>query len=180
MRRYHFSFLAFFILVLFSQASIASVGRDPSTHFFNETWGNFQEELVKAREEGKKGILLFFEIDIFPFCHRMNRTVLNQPEVQDYFRENFLIFGVDVEGDVEMVDFDGKTINQTQVFGDGLSGLSVGKKAQVIIGKKAYQGEIYHVALSPVEGTTDQYTVDMSFKIGDKSYRAGQPAEVRF
>ncbi len=112
MRRPHFSFLVFFILVLFSQTSIASIGRDPAVHFFNETWGNFQEELVKAREEGKKGILLFFEIDICPFCHRMKRTVLNQPEVQDYFRKNFLIFSVDVEGDVEMVDFDGKTIDQ--------------------------------------------------------------------
>jgi len=74
----------------------------------------------------------------------------------------------------------GYMVARTQVSGGGLSGLSVGKKAQVIIGKKVYQGKIYHLALSPVEGTTDQYAVDVSFKIGDKTYRAGQPAEVRF
>jgi thioredoxin-related protein len=112
MRLSRFSFISILALVFYSQIAVSSVGRDPAVYFFNETWGNFQEELVKAREEGKKGILLFFEIDICPFCHRMKRTVLNQPEVQEYFRENFLIFSVDVEGDVEMVDFDGKTINQ--------------------------------------------------------------------
>ncbi|MCK4587795.1 MAG: thioredoxin fold domain-containing protein [Gammaproteobacteria bacterium] len=112
MRLSRFSFIPILVLVFYSQIAVSSVGRDPAVYFFNETWGNFQEELVKAREEGKKGILLFFEIDICPFCHRMKRTVLNQPEVQDYFRENFLIFSVDVEGDVEIVDFDGKIINQ--------------------------------------------------------------------
>jgi thioredoxin-related protein len=29
--------------------------------------------------------------------------------VQDYFREHFMIFAVDIEGDVEVVDFKGKT-----------------------------------------------------------------------
>ena len=112
MRTTRFSSVLFLALVLYGQAAIAAVGRDPYVHFFNETWGNFQEELVKAREEGKKGIMLFFEIDICPFCHRMKRTVLNQPEVQEYYRKNFLIFSVDVEGDVEMVDFNGQIILQ--------------------------------------------------------------------
>jgi thioredoxin-related protein len=112
MRTSRFSYVLYLFLIFYSQAPLAEVGRDPYVYFFNETWGNFQEELVKAREEGKKGILLFFEIDICPFCHRMKRTVLNQPEVQEYYRKNFLIFSVDVEGDVEMVDFNGKAMSQ--------------------------------------------------------------------
>ena len=51
----------------------AVAGRDPYTYFFNETWNNFSEELVKARAEGKKGILLFFEMDECPFCHWMKQ-----------------------------------------------------------------------------------------------------------
>ena len=112
MRLSHLSF--FFILILFSQITHAAVGRDPNVHFLNETWGNFQEELVRAKEERKKGILLFFEMDICPFCHRMRRTVLNQPEVQEYFRKNLLIFSVEIEGDVAMVDFKGKTVKQKE------------------------------------------------------------------
>lgn len=49
-----------------------------------------------------------FEMDECPFCHRMKTTVLNRPEVQDYFRKHFLIFSVDIEGDIEITDFQGK------------------------------------------------------------------------
>ena len=68
----------------------ASGGLDPYVYFFNETWGDFSEEIVKAKEEGKKGVLLFFEMDECPFCHRMKETVLN----------------------VEITDFEGGTISQ--------------------------------------------------------------------
>jgi RND family efflux transporter MFP subunit len=74
----------------------------------------------------------------------------------------------------------GHMIARAQVSGSGLSDLNIGKEAQVIIGKKVYQGKIYHIGLSPTQGTTDQYAVDVSFEVGDKTYRAGQPAEVRF
>ena len=98
--------------VFFVTSTKAAGGLDPYVHFFNETWGDFPEEVIKAKEEGKKGILLFFEMDECPFCHRMKETVLNQPEVQAYFREHFLLFSVDIEGDVEIVDFKGNTISQ--------------------------------------------------------------------
>jgi thioredoxin-related protein len=90
-----------------SAALAADAPRDPYQYFFNDTFGNYAEELQNARDSGKKGILLFFEMDECPFCHRMKTTVLNQPEVQDYFREHFLCFPVDIEGDVEITDFGG-------------------------------------------------------------------------
>jgi thioredoxin-related protein len=42
----------------------------------------------------------------------MKETVLNQPEVQAYFREHFLNFSVDIEGDVEITDFEGNAMKQ--------------------------------------------------------------------
>ncbi|MDH5518361.1 MAG: thioredoxin family protein [Gammaproteobacteria bacterium] len=77
---------------------------------FDQTLGDFTEELVEARDQGKQGILLFFEMDECPFCHRMKTTVLNQPEVIKYFKKHFLIFSIDIESDVEMTDFSGKTM----------------------------------------------------------------------
>jgi len=101
------------LLLLLSAGQVqGAVGKDPYTYFFNETWGDFSEELKTARAEGKKGILLFFEMDECPFCHRMKETVLNQPDVQAYFRKHFLSFSVDIEGDVEMTDFQGKVMPQ--------------------------------------------------------------------
>ena len=92
--------------LLFCAAAYAAP-RDPEQYFFDQTFGDFSEELDNAREQGKKGILLMFEMDECPFCHRMKTTVLNLPEVQDYFRKHFLIFSVDIEGDIEITDFQG-------------------------------------------------------------------------
>lgn len=86
--------------------------RDPAEHFFDQSLGDFSEELETARDEGKKGILIMFEMDECPFCHRMKKNVLNQSEVQDFYKENFLIFSVDIEGDVEITDFQGQSVSQ--------------------------------------------------------------------
>ncbi len=96
------------LLLAWAVALPAATGRDPETHFFDDTFGDFREELQRAREEGKQGIFIFFEMDECPFCHYMKTHVLNQPAVQDYFRKHFLNFAVDIEGDVEIVDFQGR------------------------------------------------------------------------
>lgn len=92
--------------------STAAAGKDPYKFFFNETWGDFQEELVNAKKQNKKGILIFFEMDECPFCHYMKNNVLNQPEVQAFYRKNFLNFTVDIEGDIEITNMQGKTMKQ--------------------------------------------------------------------
>lgn len=105
--------LALFTLLLPALASAAVEDpRDPEHHFFDPTFGDFPEELEEARAAGKKGILLFFEMDDCPFCHRMKQQVLNRPEVQEYFGEHFLVFSVDVEGAIEVVTFEGETKTQ--------------------------------------------------------------------
>jgi thioredoxin-related protein len=89
-----------------------AAGNDPYTHFFSETFGDFAEELAQAKAEGKQGVLVFFEMDECPFCHYMKKNVLNQPEVQSYYREHFLNLVVDIEGDVEITDFEGNSTTQ--------------------------------------------------------------------
>lgn len=99
-----------FLFLLFLGFSSASNAAD--TAFFDTTFGDFTEELEVAEEEGKKGILIFFEMEECPFCHRMKGSVLNQPDVIDYFKKHFRIFQVDIEGDIEMTDFDGNLTTQ--------------------------------------------------------------------
>lgn len=99
-------------LTLLSSMTFAEGARDPYQYFFNETFGDFTEELANARAQGKQGIMIFFEMDECPFCHYMKKNVLNQPEVQSYFREHFLLFPVDIEGDVEITDFAGEQMPQ--------------------------------------------------------------------
>ena len=89
-----------------------STARDPYKFFFNETWGDFKEELAEAKAQGKKGVLLFFEMDECPYCHFMKLNILNQPVVQEYYRKNFLIFSVDIEGDLQIKNMQGKSMKQ--------------------------------------------------------------------
>ena len=107
--------LASLMFFLSINASIAET-RDAQQYFFDAKMGDFKSELATARKEGKKGILLMFELDDCPFCFRMKQTILNQSEVQDYYHKNFLIFPVDLKGDVAMVDFKGKATTE-KAFG---------------------------------------------------------------
>lgn len=99
-------------LLLVSGVVRAEGPRDPYKFFFNETWGDYHEEIAKAKQEGKKGVLFFFEMDECPFCHYMKMNVLNQPKVQKFYRKNFLNFPLDIEGDVDITTPAGKHMTQ--------------------------------------------------------------------
>lgn len=82
-----------------------------SSDFFDFSSDNLKEDLETAKEEGKKGIFIFFGMDDCPFCHKMKMNVLNKPEVIDFYKKNFLSFEIDVNGNIETHDFDGKAIS---------------------------------------------------------------------
>lgn len=107
--------IAFFLL--FALPAWAET-RDPGNFFFQPKFGDLQADLQEAKKQGKKGIFLFFEMDACPFCERMKSTILNQSDVQDAFRAQFLLYSIDVNGDTEMTDFQGKhTTEKDFAFG---------------------------------------------------------------
>jgi thioredoxin-related protein len=84
--------------------------RDPREYFFTQTFGDLPEEMQVAREEGKLGMLLFFESENCSYCQLMLNKVLSDRRVQDWYRERFVNIAVDIHGDVELRDFDGITL----------------------------------------------------------------------
>ncbi|MBI5330362.1 MAG: thioredoxin fold domain-containing protein [Betaproteobacteria bacterium] len=98
-------------LTLLTLPALAEV-RDAQTHFFQAKLGDFKDELATAKQEGKSGVLIMFEMDDCPFCHRMKATVLNQSALQDWYRKHFLLYNMDVKGDVPMTDFKGKATRE--------------------------------------------------------------------
>lgn len=99
-------------LLLFLPQAVFAETRDAEKHFFDTKLGNFQEDLAEANKQGKSGVLLFFEQEDCPWCARMKATILNQSDVQEYFHKNFLIYPVDVNGDVQMTDFKGRELKE--------------------------------------------------------------------
>ncbi len=90
--------------------------RDAEAHFFDLKMGDFKGELATAKQEGKQGIMIMYELEDCPFCFRMKHTILNQSEVQDYFHQHFLLFPVDIRGSLPMQDFQGRETTE-KAFG---------------------------------------------------------------
>jgi thioredoxin-related protein len=91
--------------------------RNPREFFFTPSFGDLPEELSTAKQQGKKGVVLFFEMEGCPYCQRMLENVLNRSDVQDWYSERFLSIAIDIKGDVEVTDFDGITL-PSKVFAE--------------------------------------------------------------
>lgn len=102
------------LLLLFWATLGIAQPRNPDAHFFTQTFGDLKAELNTAREEGKKGVLVMFEMEGCPYCRKMRETVLNQPEVQDWYRKHFVIFSINVWGETPLVDFSGANLLEKQ------------------------------------------------------------------
>jgi len=103
---------ALLILGLLNAMPAWAETRSVETNFFQPKLGDFKAELETVKKEGKKGVFLFFEMDECPWCARMKTTVLNQSTVQAFYRAHYLVYSVDVKGDVPMVDFAGKATTE--------------------------------------------------------------------
>jgi thioredoxin-related protein len=91
--------------------------RDPREFFFTPSFGDMPEELQTARKQTKQGILLFFEAEGCSYCKAMLKGVLSQKMVQDWYRERFSSFAIDIHGDVDIKDFDQITLPE-KVFAE--------------------------------------------------------------
>lgn len=99
------------ILLLSNVVAIAgsyAATRDPQEYFFQQSFGDLREELQTAKQDGKKALLIMFDNADCPWCLKMKTTILNQVEVQDYFRKHFQIIEIDTEGSKPVINFDGK------------------------------------------------------------------------
>jgi len=101
------------LLMTVTMPSAASETRDPSEFFFQDSFNDLAEEAELAQEEGKIGVLVVFETDDCPWCDRMKETVLNQAQVQDYFRQHFRLIGLNTDGDALVTGFDGIEVSET-------------------------------------------------------------------
>jgi thioredoxin-related protein len=156
--------LLFIIILSLSTNLCAEDPRDPYKFFFNESWGDLPEEIEKAKEEKKSGVLVFFEMDECPFCHYMKTNVLNQPEVQEYFRKHFINIVIDIEGDIEMVNFKGKPVKQKDfAFKENRV------RATPVIAFFDFNGKRVHRHIGKTNGVQEflwmgEYVVDGSYK----------------
>lgn len=112
-------FATIFLSLMVASVSLAAepASRNPREHFFTQTFGDLPEEMQVAHDDGKLGMLLFFEADYCRYCQQMLKEIFSQPEIQDWYQERFVSIAVDIHGDVELKDFDGITL-ASKVFAE--------------------------------------------------------------
>lgn len=108
--KYFKSRLKIMALGLFASLLLTSHSVKAADPFFDESFGNYQEDLETAKDDEKKGIFVFFHMEECPFCHRMRTTIMQEPDVIEFYRKNFITYMHDIEGSNEVVTFDGKSM----------------------------------------------------------------------
>jgi len=91
-----------------SVVPVVAETRDPMQHFFYQGFGHLPDEVKAAKAAGQSGILIMFVAEDCPWCAKMKANVLNQSEIQDFYRKHFRPLMMDVNGDVSMTDFTGQ------------------------------------------------------------------------
>lgn len=87
----------------------------PTAHadgFWDDSFFDMPADVKQAKADGKTGVFLFFQMADCPFCHRMETTVFTDPDVMAFMKKHFVTASIDIEGDVMMTDFQGKSISQ--------------------------------------------------------------------
>jgi thioredoxin-related protein len=93
------------LLFLFLAAWLAGAMAANADKFFDPGLGDFPDELKAARQAGKQGVLLMFEMEGCPYCRRMREQILSREDVQSYFHQHFATFTVDTLGSQPVTDF---------------------------------------------------------------------------
>jgi thioredoxin-related protein len=98
------------LAVLLIPAAVLSAGaaRDPMLHFFSPTLGDLKAELDDAQRARKRAVFVMYVRDDCPYCERMKKNILSQPDVQDAYRQRFAVLAVDIKGAVPIIDFTGR------------------------------------------------------------------------
>ena len=107
--------LAFVISTALSYSAQAGVpvGEDGlhKPDWLSLSFRDVNEDVAEATEKNKRHIILF-EQQGCVYCDKMHNTVLQDPEVVAYIKENFVVVQYNLYGDEEVTDADGEVLTE--------------------------------------------------------------------
>jgi len=92
----------------------APATRDAMEHFIQPFLGDLREELAEAKAGGRKGMVIMYHFEECPSCTKMKQTVLNQPVVQDWYRNTFRVIAIDTRGAQPITALDGRALSESE------------------------------------------------------------------
>lgn len=100
------------------ESAIAAQSKRPTTatHFDHPDW--FKSSFLDLREDvasaaaQKKRLLLYIGQDACPYCRELMEHNFTQKSIVDYTRRHFDVLAMNMWGDAEVTDFDGKSMTE--------------------------------------------------------------------
>lgn len=118
------AFVALMALFVFAAPSLAKEKLLPMVEanegglhvqpWFHESFLDLREDMAEAAAAGKQ-VAIFWEQKGCPYCREMHRVNLRIPEVVDYIRKNFVVIQLNLWGDREVTDVDGKVTTEKKL-----------------------------------------------------------------
>ena len=97
-------------------AAAAELGDDGlhKTTWMRDTFKDLRDDLAEANAEGKR-LAIIFEQRGCIYCTQMHAEVFPDSEIDSYIRENYFFIQMNMFGDVEVTDFEGETLPETDL-----------------------------------------------------------------
>lgn len=82
--------------------------------WFQNTFLDLNEDLADAAAQGKR-LVIIWEQRGCPYCKRTHEVNFRIPRIANYVKDNFFVLQLNLWGDREVTDFDGKTLSEKQL-----------------------------------------------------------------
>ncbi|NOZ37257.1 MAG: thioredoxin fold domain-containing protein, partial [Gammaproteobacteria bacterium] len=122
--KFHIISSLFGLLLLFSNTSIAASLDNPNDPGFDDSplkedvvlpdWFKMsflelKDDLSDARENGKKGLIIYFGQKRCPYCKALIEKNWGQKDIVNYTQKNFDVIAINVRGQKPVIDLNGKS-----------------------------------------------------------------------
>ena len=82
--------------------------------WFHESFLNLADDLSEAAESGKR-LLIMWEQKGCPYCEKTHKVNLRNGDIVDYLNKHFVVVQLNLWGDREVTDLDGKTMTEKEI-----------------------------------------------------------------
>ncbi|MBK1673521.1 thioredoxin [Ectothiorhodospira shaposhnikovii] len=82
--------------------------------WFHLSFLDLGEDLQTARDEGKRGLVVYLGMDDCPYCEALFQVNFQQPDIVEYTRRHFLVVALDVLGSRTMTTLEGRSLTERE------------------------------------------------------------------
>jgi thioredoxin-related protein len=80
--------------------------------WFKLSFLDLKDSLAEAKQSGKRGIVVYFHRQDCPYCNAQIEVNWGSRDIVDYTRQHFDVIAIDVRGQRNVTDFDGKVYSE--------------------------------------------------------------------